>query len=70
MAARNKTQVPTMTHDEQQQRAFFNRTPLSFLGMTFAKAMSVPSIRIAITCGAKVMQGSKGKSAPVKQTLI
>ena len=59
-----------MTHDEQQQRAFFNRTPLSFLGMSFAKAMSVPSIRIAITCGAKDSQRTASRPTPHKTSLI
>lgn len=59
-----------MTHDEQQQRAFFNRTPLSFLGMSFAKAMSVPSIRIVITCGAKDRKRTASRPTPQQTSLI
>ena len=57
-----------MTHTEQQQRAFYRRTGLSFTGMSFENAMSIPAIRIAITCGAKA--GNKGKSPPVQPALI
>lgn len=57
-----------MTITERQQVAFYQRTGLSFLGMSFAKAMSNPAIRIAIECGTKA--GSKGKPAPVQPALI
>ena len=51
-----------MTHTEQQQRAFYRRTGLSFTGMSFEKAMSIPAIRIdAITKGGKMIQ-----SVPIK----
>jgi len=33
-----------MTHTEQQQRAFYRRTALSFMGMGFEKTMSIPAI--------------------------
>jgi len=58
-----------MTHTEHLQVAFYQRTGLSFLGMSFAKAMSNPAIRIAIECGAKA-GSSKGKPAPVQPALI
>ena len=57
-----------MTHTEQQQIAFFKRTGLTFKGWTYEKAMSVPALRIAITCGAKA--STKGKPAPVQPALI
>jgi hypothetical protein len=57
-----------MTSTERQQRQFFKRTGLAFLGFTFERAMQSPAIRTAITCGAKA--GTKGKPAPVQPALI
>jgi hypothetical protein len=57
-----------MTTNERQQVAFYQRTGLSFLGVSFEKAMQNTAIRIAITCGAKA--SSKGKPAPVQPALI
>ena len=57
-----------MTTTERQQVAFYQRTGLSFLGMSYANAMSTPAIRIAIECGAK--SRSKGKPAPIQPALI
>ena len=57
-----------MTTTERQQVAFYQRTGLSFLGMSYAKAMSIPAIRTAIACGAKA--SSKGKPAPIQPALI
>lgn len=57
-----------MTQTERQQKAFYQRTGLSFLGVSFEKAMQTPALRIAITCGAKA--GHKGKPAPVQPALI
>ena len=57
-----------MTTTERQQLAFYKRTGLSFLGVSFEKAMQTPALRIAITCGAKA--SNKGKPAPVQPALI
>jgi hypothetical protein len=63
-----KQTEPTMTNDTQQQKAFYQRTGLSFLGFSFERAMQTPALRIAITCGAKA--SNKGKPAPVQPGLI
>lgn len=57
-----------MTEAERQQREFFKRTALPFIGFTFESAMAVKAIRIAITCGSQA--SSKGKPAPVQPGLI
>ena len=57
-----------MTNTERQQRAFYQRTGLSFLGISFEKAMTNQALRIAIECGAR--SGNKGKPAPVQPVLI
>ena len=57
-----------MTQTTRQQIAFYQRTGLSFLGVSFAKAMQTPARRIAITCGARA--SNKGKPAPVQPALI
>lgn len=57
-----------MTTTERQQIEFFQRTGLTFMGWTYAKAMNVPALRIAIQCGAKA--SSKGKPAPMQPALI
>ncbi len=57
-----------MTQTERQQKAFYQRTGLSFLGVSFEKAMQTPALRIAIECGAKA--SNKGKPAPVQPALI
>jgi len=41
-----------MTQTERQQRDFYRRTGLSFLGISFEKAMASQCLRIAITQGA------------------
>lgn len=57
-----------MTKTERQQIAFYQRTGLSFLGVSFEEAMKNPALRIAITCGAKA--SNQGKPAPVQPALI
>lgn len=57
-----------MTQTTRQQIAFYQRTGLSFLGVSFEKAMQTPALRIAITCGARA--SNKGKPAPVQPALI
>jgi hypothetical protein len=55
---------PDMTHQTRQQQAFYRRTGLSFLGISFQRAMQSPALRIAITCGAKASQGKPAPSQP------
>ena len=57
-----------MTHHEAKLKAFYQRTGLSFLGVSFGKAMQTPAIRTALECGVKA--SSKGKPAPVQPALI
>lgn len=57
-----------MTQTERQQKAFYQRTGLSFLGVSFQKAMQTPALRSAITCGART--SNQGKSAPIQPALI
>lgn len=57
-----------MTHHETQLKAAYQRSGLSFLGMTFQKAMDTKAIRIALECAAKA--STKGKSAPIQPSLI
>ena len=64
----NTNRKPPMTQTERQQRDFFKRTGLPFIGFTFESAMAVKAIRIAITCGAKA--SNQGQPAPVQPGLI
>lgn len=57
-----------MTHQTQQQKAFYRRTGLALLGISFEAAMQIKALRIAIECGAKA--GNKGKPAPIQPGLI
>jgi len=57
-----------MTHHEAQLKAFYQGTGLSFLGVSFRKAMQVPCIRTALECGVK--SSRKGKPTPVQPALI
>lgn len=57
-----------MTHHETQLKAAYQRSGLSFLGVSFQKAMDSKAIRIALECAVKA--STKGKSAPVQPSLI
>lgn len=57
-----------MTNLTQQQKAFYQRTGLSFLGISFQKAMQTKAMRIAIECGVKA--SNRGKPAPIQPALI
>jgi hypothetical protein len=46
----------------------YRRSGLSLLGYSFAEALAVPVIRIALECAAKSQ--TKGKTAPVQPVLI
>lgn len=57
-----------MTHHETKIKAAYQRSGLSFLGMTFDQAMSNKAIRISLECVVKA--STKGKPAPVQPALI
>ena len=57
-----------MTTHETQLKAAYQRSGLSFLGMSFAQAMSIKAIRIALECAVKA--STKGKPAPIQPGLI
>lgn len=57
-----------MTHQTKLQKAFYRRTGLSLLGISFEAAMQIKALRIVITCGAQA--STKGKPAPVQPALI
>lgn len=57
-----------MTQTERQQRDFYRRTGISFLGISFERAMSIPALRIAITCGSAAR--NKTPQAPAQPSLI
>lgn len=57
-----------MTQTERQQRDFYRRTGLSFLGISFEKAMASHALRIAITKGAEAR--NKTARAPAQPSLI
>jgi len=57
-----------MTQTERQQRDFYRRTGLSFLGISFEKAMASQCLRIAITKGAEAR--NKTAQAPAQPSLI
>jgi len=57
-----------MTQNETQLKAAYQRSGLSFLGITFEKSTKVIAIRIALECAVKA--GNKGKSAPIQPSLI
>ena len=57
-----------MTNETRQQIAFYRRTGLSFLGISFQRAMQQPALRIAITHGAQA--SNKGQPAPSQPALI
>lgn len=57
-----------MTHETRQQIAFYQRTGLSFQGISFQRAMQHPALRIAIVKGAQA--STKGQPAPIQPALI
>ena len=57
-----------MINRETQLKAAYQRSGLSFLGMSFSQAMSITAIRIALECAVKA--SSKGKPAPIQPGLI
>ena len=57
-----------MTHHTHQIKTAYQRSGLSFLGMTFDHAMSIKAIRIALECAVKA--STKGKPAPIQPGLI
>ena len=57
-----------MTELERQMKKFYQRTGLSFLGISFEQAMKEKAFRIAFECGVKA--SNKGKPVPVQPALI
>ena len=57
-----------MTHHETQLKQAYQRSGLSFLGMSFEQAMRIKAIRIALECAVKA--STKGKPAPIQPGLI
>lgn len=57
-----------MTTDTQRLNRAYRRSGLSLLGYSFAEALAVPMIRIALECVVKAQ--TKGKPAPVQPALI
>ena len=56
-----------MTHETRQQIAFYQRTGLSFLGISFQRARQHQALRIAIVKGAQA--STKGQPAPTQPAL-
>lgn len=50
----------------------YQRTGLSYLGMTFEKAMSIPAIRISLECAIKATKRNvrPGRTTPAQLCLI
>ena len=57
-----------MTQHETQLKAAYQRSGLSFLGMSYRQALEIKAIRIALECAVKA--STKGKSAPIQPSLI
>ena len=57
-----------MTHHETRLKAAYRRSGLSFLGISFERALAVAPIRIALECAVK--NEAKGKPAPSQPALI
>lgn len=59
---------PQITHHEARIKAAYQRSGLSFLGISFERSMQVKAIRIALECAVKAE--TKGKPAPSQPALI
>ena len=57
-----------MTHHETRLKAAYQRSGLSFTGISFERALQVKAIRIALECAVKAE--TKGKPAPSQPALI
>lgn len=57
-----------MTTDTQHLKDAYRRSGLSLLGYSFAEALAVPMIRIALECAVQAQR--KGKPSPVQTALI
>ena len=57
-----------MTNDERQLIAAYQRSGLALQGMTYAEALRVKAIRIALQCAAQA--ATRGKPAPIQPALI
>lgn len=59
--------MPTQT---TPLKAAYQRSGLSFLGITYERALSVKAIRIALECAAGASIEKTGKPAPIQPALI
>lgn len=57
-----------MTHHKTRLKAAYQRSGLSFLGISFQRALAVKAIRLALECA--VREETKGKPAPSQPALI
>lgn len=57
-----------MTNHETRLKAAYQRSGLSFLGISFQRALAIKPIRISLECA--VRNEAKGKSAPIQPALI
>ncbi|MEN6630029.1 MAG: hypothetical protein ABFC42_10315 [Sulfuricella sp.] len=57
-----------MTHHETRLKAAYRHSRLSFLGISFQRALAIKPIRIALECAVKAE--AKGKPAPSQPALI
>ena len=57
-----------MTSTETRLKAAYQRSGLSFLGISFQRALAITPIRISLECAVK--HEAKGKSAPIQPALI
>lgn len=58
-----------MTHQTTQLKAAYQRTGLSFLGLSFERAMAIKPIRISLECAVS-NPAKTGKPAPTQPALI
>jgi hypothetical protein len=56
-----------MTQTETRLKAAYMRTGLSFLGITFQRALAIKPIRISLECAVK--HEAKGQPAPSQPAL-
>ena len=56
-----------MTSTETRLKAAYQRSGLSFLGISFQRALAIKPIRISLECAVK--HEAKGTSAPIQPAL-
>ena len=58
-----------MTQTEHHLKAAYQRTGLSFLGLSFERAMAIKPIRISLECAVS-NPAKTGKPAPIQPALL